>query len=662
MSRIIIQNDNYGAIDIKGLSLLSNRQLMKLNIYINSLPVTIAVKNENQICFHFTIIEEHLQVNVLSGLINHLEKNGYVIEVANDILLKLNSQEELIEKLNSNINKLKLIKDDSIVVKAEFEEFCNFCDNALKIKLRAYQYKSAFLLSIGKGGFDFSVPGSGKTIITYAAYSYMKHLDIVDHLFVIGPGSSYNAWMEEYMTCFEKQPSIENLSDMSTRECCIYLSASSKNHKEISFVNTEKVRLIKNEITQCVTNNRTLLIIDEAHKIKNPDAIVTQSIMEISKHAQGRIILTGTPMPNGYEDLYSLTKTLSPVHEILPFNYIQLKSMSKTEATKKQSDIIKKSISPYYSRISKKFLLETKELLPPNYHIINCEMDNNQLDLYLKLNEFCGKIDDNVEGDILSYLKKAILIRKMQISANPALLENGLVNSMDELRSEYHNQYEKYENDIDFLVKADKQLMNDFASSSIYKIVKQFSNGTLTTEKNKLAVSLTKKLIESNQKVLIWDIFVKNMDILKDMIESTIKMKVEMINGSVVGYDRLMALKRFREGDSMILLANPATLAESISLHKVCQNAIYVNRNFNAAQYIQSKDRIHRINMPLGTTANYYFIINNQTIDFTINEKLNLKEQRMLAILEADDIEIGGAEMEDSKIMSSQDVDDSYWR
>lgn len=110
----------------------------------------------------------------------------------------------------------------------------------------------------------------------------------------------------------------------------------------------------------------------------------------------------------------------------------------------------------------------------------------------------------------------------------------------------------------------------------------------------------------------------------------------------------------------MVLIANPATLAESISLHKVCQNAIYVNRNFNAAQFIQSKDRIHRINMPDGTTATYYFLMNAYTVDDSVSEKLRIKEQRMLAILDADDIEVGGAEFEDNSVMSKSDIEDSF--
>ena len=108
------------------------------------------------------------------------------------------------------------------------------------------------------------------------------------------------------------------------------------------------------------------------------------------------------------------------------------------------------------------------------------------------------------------------------------------------------------------------------------------------------------------------------------------------------------------------MIANPATLAESISLHKCCQNAIYVNRNYNAAQFIQSKDRIHRINMPKGKTANYYFLINQSTVDETVQERLTLKENRMLQILDSDELEIGGSDLESASFMSMEDVFASF--
>ena len=54
-------------------------------------------------------------------------------------------------------------------------------------------------------------------------------------------------------------------------------------------------------------------------------------------------------------------------------------------------------------------------------------------------------------------------------------------------------------------------------------------------------------------------------------------------------------IKKFKNGDIKILVANPAACSEGISLHQHCHNAIFVERSFNLAHYLQSLDRIHRV-------------------------------------------------------------------
>ena len=69
-----------------------------------------------------------------------------------------------------------------------------------------------------------------------------------------------------------------------------------------------------------------------------------------------------------------------------------------------------------------------------------------------------------------------------------------------------------------------------------------------------------------------------------------------------------------------MLIANPAAVAESISLHKVCHNAIYLDMSFNASHYMQSKDRIHRVGLRPDDEINYYFLHSENSIDDLIFE------------------------------------------
>lgn len=662
MDEIIFEKGPEKKYRLCGLEKINSRKQMKLNIFLNAISDAEIHHTKDIFEISFSCTDTYAIARCLQELWKFLENNGFSIKADKKIVEMLDSQQKFETKEAQTAELLRNLKATDVSDNIEFSQFCEACDMNLQITLRDYQYKSAFLLSVGKGGFDFSVPGAGKTIITYAAYAYLKQKGIVNKIFIVGPGSAYNAWNEEYHTCFGKWPDFENLAGESSKDCALYLKSSTAYHKEISFINTEKIRILEKEIVRFLSLDKTMLVIDEAHKIKNPDAAVTNAALEITKYAVSRILLTGTPMPNGYEDLYSLTNVLSPFKAILPYQYSQLKGMTKKGATDKEKYIIHNNIDPYFSRISKKYLIDKGELKPYITQIITCDMDDEQNQLYERLNDFCGKLSDDIDEDFLMNLKKAILIRKMQISANPALLKKSIISSMDELRAEYSENIDHDDSDINLLEKADRELMKHFSKSFIVKLINKYSQGIKEVSKNKIAVELTYRLVSEGKKVLLWDIFVHNMDVVRDMLQLRINGPIELVNGSVSGLERQAAIKRFRAGKSMVLLANPATLAESISLHKACQNAIYINKNFNAAQFMQSKDRIHRINMPEGTTAHYYFIENKNSVDAIVRERLIKKEKRILAILDSDELVIGGAEMEDTNIMSYKDVIEAFMR
>ena len=84
-----------------------------------------------------------------------------------------------------------------------------------------------------------------------------------------------------------------------------------------------------------------------------------------------------------------------------------------------------------------------------------------------------------------------------------------------------------------------------------------------------------------------------------------------------------------------VIIANPFAVSESISLHKACHYAIYIERSFNAAHFVQSKDRIHRFGLKPSDETHYYYILAKDSIDETINTRLEEKEIRMTEIMES---------------------------
>lgn len=642
---------------IQNLPKDNQRKIMKFKIFLDSYRENLSyLYDSKSMSINFNSNDKNAISQIVGQFLKFLEntfdEDVCQTEEINKILgVAVHNKDEFV----ANKKRLNDEKNSSLHNNSNFINFSNFCNSSLSCDLRPYQLKAAYFLSIGNGGFDFSVPGSGKTIISYATYNWFKNNDVAKNVLIIGPINSSNAWHDEYFTVFNNNPDFENLSLKNIDEVRTYLNSSIKFHKEISFINVDKTWRLTDDIISFIENNNTLLIVDEAHKEKNPEAKITKSVMEISKFANARIVLTGTPMPNGYEDLYSITKIYSPFNELLPYKYPVLKNITKNGATEEQQSSIKSSIEPFYSRVSKVKLINDGELLNPKFDVVEVDMSDEQWEIYDFLRRASYSLRNDLDYEFNINLMKAVMIRKMQISANPGLLAHSIVNTIDEYKNEYYDQF----NDRDInngLESIDTIITNMVKESSIYRIVDKYNRGLDYSNKNKQAIQVAKKIIENGSNVIIWDVFVQNMELLVTMLNSIGIADVELINGSVNGFQRQVSLENFKIGKSRVLVANPATLAESVSLHKACQNAIYVNRNFNAAQFIQSKDRIHRINMPSGTTATYYYLINRDTIDEDIDYRLKIKENRMLQILDSDEIAVGGSDFEDNSFLSYSDI------
>ncbi|MGC3121010.1 SNF2-related protein, partial [Enterococcus faecalis] len=61
-----------------------------------------------------------------------------------------------------------------------------------------------------------------------------------------------------------------------------------------------------------VIDKETLLVFDEVHKINNPNGKRAKSAIEVSKNAGRILAVTGTPIPNSYQDIFNILNLLYP--------------------------------------------------------------------------------------------------------------------------------------------------------------------------------------------------------------------------------------------------------------------------------------------------------------------------------------------------------------
>ena len=137
---------------------------------------------------------------------------------------------------------------------------------------------------------------------------------------------------------------------------------------------------------------------------------------------------------------------------------------------------------------------------------------------------------------------------------------------------------------------------------------------------------------------MIWSGFVENVESLTQMLSD---LGARCIHGGVeAGSDeeedtRERIVKDFHDDPNMfVLVANPAACSEGISLHTVCHHAIYLDRNYNAAQFLQSMDRIHRLGLPKGTVTTIEIVHTPNSIDDLVDSRLTDKVRRMSEVLE----------------------------
>jgi hypothetical protein len=140
------------------------------------------------------------------------------------------------------------------------------------------------------------------------------------------------------------------------------------------------------------------------------------------------------------------------------------------------------------------------------------------------------------------------------------------------------------------------------------------------------------------------------------MIEKKFKIQVRKYDGDpeLSMEEKEKSLREFRgetgETNVNVLIANPASLAESVSLHQICHHAIYVDRTFNATHWMQSKKRIHRVGMEDVDTR--YTILkstfqdnNDPTVDERIDKRLRRKEKSMRTFLNDPELSINEMEL-----------------
>jgi len=474
-----------------------------------------------------------------------------------------------------------------------------------KRELRSYQLRDLSKVIGLAHAANFSVPGAGKTTVALALSLLLA--EQLSHLIVIAPKNAFGAWDEVLADC------IDEGSDAYAP--FVRLDFGQEKVRQLLFGPTAPRRMIINYelvsrtaplLAAFMSARRVHLILDESHRIKaGAGSQRGQSALALASFAARRDILSGTPVPNGLEDIKSQFDFLWPGQWL----------GEKAIAASKPVEVL----GPLYVRTTKAEL----GLKPIIKHYVAVEMSQAQLALYSLMRDELLRLQLDKKRATSAEIARAgrSVLRLLQVASNPLTAIQKMVEG-ESLMDARH----------DGTLKAIyHQLIEEGDSRKIQH-----------------AVQLATHLVRIGEKVVIWSSFVSTVERLVDLLEhvGAAALHGQTPTGSKEDPEtREGIIDRFhaRDGALNVLVANPAACSEGISLHKVCHHAIYVDRSFNAAYFLQSVDRIHRLGLPEDVDTHVHILeavapTQYGSVDYSVRRRLVQKLGVMENVLNDSDL------------------------
>lgn len=465
-----------------------------------------------------------------------------------------------------------------------------------KRPLRSFQVRDLNRLLALEHGANFSVPGAGKTTVAYAVYEAERKRGRVDRLLVISPISAFESWEGEAIECLKDGPTPVR-----------YAGGKVPARAEVVVTNYQRLAASYEHIATWVREHKVMLVLDEAHRMKKGrSGEWGTACLDLAYLAVRRDILTGTPAPQGPRDFVALVDFLWPNEalRILPNDALVAHPPDDVGPR------VATTLRPLFTRTNKAEL----DLPPVAMKVHQVPLESLHREIYEAMRQIYGnQIAAMSRREASDFAAKGrMVVYLLEAATNPKLLAAGSMGDSDVFR---HPPLE---------IPPGSKLADLVASYNLYE----------TPAKFKQLAALVEANAKLGRKTLIWSNFVRNLLALERQLGVY---KPALAYGGLSAYSndaeartRATEISRFRDdADCMVLLANPAAISEGISLHHACHDAIYLDRTFNAGQYLQSLDRIHRLGLDPDQETRFTFLVTTETIDEVVDARVRIKAERL---------------------------------
>ncbi|KAL9976050.1 hypothetical protein ACROYT_G013284 [Oculina patagonica] len=446
--------------------------------------------------------------------------------------------------------------------------------------------------------------GLGKTIQSISFLIEMQRYGVRGPFLVIAPLSTISNWQREF----------ETWSDINA---VVYHGSSSSRHliQEYEFYFRDergqpipglfKFEALITTYEIIIADNMQLsavpwrcVVIDEAHRLKNRNCKLLEGLNNLSM--EHRILLTGTPLQNNVDELFSLLNFLEPAQFPSQVAFLMEFGDLKTEA---QVDKLKQLLKPMMLRRLKEDV--EKNIAPKEETIIEVELTTIQKKLYRAI------LERNF----------AFLSKGVSSSANVP----NLMNTMMELRKCCNHP---------FLINgAEDKVLSEHNLSLVEKTAQHASIMIEASGKLVLIHKLLPKLKSSGHKVLVFSQMVRCLDILEDYLVH-MRYPYERIDGRVRGNLRQAAIDRFSKPDSDRFVFLLCTRAGGLGINLTAADTVIIfDSDWNPQNDIQAQARCHRIGQ--SRSVKVYRLITRNSYEREMFDRASMKLGLDKAVLQS---------------------------
>lgn len=442
----------------------------------------------------------------------------------------------------------------------------------------------------------FAKMGTGKTFAAIHMAIARWLAGEIDAVVIICPSTLRSVWRKEFAK-FATRPYEFRAHEQRSPWYSDYCREIPTDRLQILAVSVEGLGIsagLYDSVCQFFAHGkRVMTICDESSRIKNPDAKRTVRAIELGRVSEYRLILNGTPIAVGIQDLWSQYEFLDP-------------------------NII--GMGDFWS-------FKTRYLVKGGY-------ENKQVIGYQNVDELMGLVAPYtavVGKEVLDLPPKVMTERYVQITAQQRMLLKLVAKGVS---ADPNAPYIKAENVLEKVLRA-RQIVGGWLPKGLIesRVVEGQTLETITTtlvpldENPKLGGLL--ELIEDNyaeSKFIIWSTFVHEIEAIRDVLRLKYgESRVECYYGGVEMSDRSRIEDRYcNDPDLRFFIGNPAAAGLGLTLISGENDVMVYYSGTNA--YIdraQSEDRAHRIGQK--NTVTIVDMIAEKTIDEVIVESIRSK-------------------------------------